>query len=152
VTVPDCDECETLPAPPELPSAGESPSGLWLLAGLFVAVPLVLIAVLSAVLRWHWLPSLWWGYGWPSDKGNGPEALQQTIAYALIAAVFVPPVRHFIALEFHKVHLKVDAVHQTVKDHVEERKAADEELHAHLHHLSDRMNLPRFERKESPHD
>ena len=72
--------------------------------------------------NWHWAGNLWFNYGWPSDKGNGPEALQQTIVYFTIAAVFVPVVRHFIAREFDKVHHSIH-VHGT-------------EITAHLHHIA----------------
>jgi hypothetical protein len=133
-----------------LPTAGEDPSGYWLLAGAIVAVPLVLVAILSFVLHWHWLPALWFNYSWPSDKGNGPEALQQTIAYAIIAAVFIPAVRHFIAREFDKVHKKIDHVHATMEQNHQQRKTADDELHAHLHHLGRHMGAPIFDREDHP--
>jgi hypothetical protein len=52
--------------------------------------------------------TLWYGYAWPSLKGNGPEALIQTIVYGLIALVFVPPIRKWFKREYDKVHVKVD--------------------------------------------
>ena len=57
-----------------------------------------------------WMSNLWLGYFWPSLKGNGPEALVQTVVYGAIAAVFVPFVRHFIKREFNKVHAKMDHI------------------------------------------
>lgn len=77
----------------------------------------------------HWFWNLWFSYAWPSDKGNGPEAIQQTIAYAAIAVVFVPVVRRWIKREADKIH---------------------NELHAHLHHISDHLGVPRYERKDKP--
>jgi hypothetical protein len=55
----------------------------------------------------HWLSNLWFGYAWPSDKGNGPEALMQTIIYAAIAVVLVPAVRRFVKAQFARVHDKL---------------------------------------------
>lgn len=131
-----------------LPSAGEDPSKLWLLAALVTAIPLVMVATLSWCLHWHWLPDLYFGYTWPSLKGNGPEALAQTIVYGAVAAILVPAVRHFLAREFEKVHHKIDHVHETMVFHHEERKAAMEELHDHLHHLGSCLGTERFQRKE----
>lgn len=136
-----------IPSAGDLPTAGEDPSALWLIAVVVVAVPFVLIAVLSWALHWHWLPALWFDYAWPSDKGNGPEALQQTIVYAAVAAVLVPAVRHFVAREFGKVHHKIDHVHATMVTHHDERKAEMAELHDHLHHLGACLGTEKFERK-----
>lgn len=47
----------------------------------------------------HWLYTLWYGYAWPSLKGNGPEAVIQTVAYGAIALALVPVVRRFIRAE-----------------------------------------------------
>ena len=58
----------------------------------------------------HELNYLWINYFWSSDKGNGPEAIQQTVIYAVAAVIFIPPVRHFIKREFEKVHHKIDHV------------------------------------------
>jgi hypothetical protein len=75
----------------------------------------------------NWLHTLWFGYFWPSDKGNGPEALTQTVIYATIAVLLVPPIRHALerfakrhvaSLKAHaeaenaKIHEKIDAGHQ----------------------------------------
>ena len=39
-----------------------------------------------------------------SLKGNGPEALVQTLVYGIIAMVLIPPVRRWWGNEFAKVH------------------------------------------------
>jgi hypothetical protein len=57
---------------------------------------------------WHEINYIWINYFWASDKGNGPEAIQQTIVYAIAAIILVPPVRHFIKHEFEKIHHKLD--------------------------------------------
>jgi hypothetical protein len=111
------------------------PRWLWVASAIVVGVPVALVAILSWSLHWSWLPSLWFGYAWPSDKGNGPEALQQTILYAAIALLLIPAVRHFLAREFGKVHAKIDAVHATVKEHHEqatEERAAQRALSHHI--------------------
>jgi hypothetical protein len=56
----------------------------------------------------HWLWSLWFGYVYPSLKGNGPEAICQTIVYGIIALIVVPPFRRFIKHEAEKLHSKLD--------------------------------------------
>ena len=54
------------------------------------------------------MSNLWFGYFWPSLKGNGPEALVQTVVYAAIAVLLWP----FIRKEIHKgeedLHKKLD--------------------------------------------
>ena len=57
----------------------------------------------------HWLYVLWFSYGWPSDKGNGPEAIQEAAVVAVLTAVFVPLVRNFIKREFAKAHAELHA-------------------------------------------
>lgn len=72
-----------------------------------------------------WLHNLWFNYAWSSDKGNGPEALQQTVIYGLIAVVLIPPIRH--AMErFAKRHV------ESIKSHVEHENA---KVHAKLDHV-----------------
>lgn len=51
---------------------------------------------------------LWFNYFWPSLKGNGPEALVQTVVYGLIAIVFVPPIRRWFKAHLESIHAKVD--------------------------------------------
>jgi hypothetical protein len=64
--------------------------------------------------------NLWFNYFWASIKGNGPEALVQTIVYGIIAILFVPPIRRWFKAEYDKVHAKIDLGHK--------------ELHAKLDH------------------
>lgn len=72
-----------------------------------------------------WLHALWFGYFWPSDKGNGPEALTQTVIYATIAVLLVPPVRKAIE-RFAKRHA------ESIKAHVSAEHAA---VHEKLDHI-----------------
>lgn len=65
----------------------------------------------------HWLYTLWFGYTWPSLKGNGPEALVQTVVYAAIAYAFYPPFRAWLKREGSKLHDKIDLLHAKA-DHV----------------------------------
>ena len=58
----------------------------------------------------NWLYTLWFGYFWPSLKGNGPEALVQTVVYGLIAYAFVPVFRKFINSHMKSIHRKLDHV------------------------------------------
>jgi hypothetical protein len=101
-------------------------------ATLVVVIPIAVIAILSWQLHWHWLPNLWFNYAWPSDKGNGPEALQQTIIYAAIAVLLIPPIRKAIE-RFAKRHV------ESIKNHiVAENKAIHEKLDRHeklQHHI-----------------
>ena len=68
-------------------------------------------------MTWHWLYTAWFGYTWPSLKGNGPEALVQTVVYALLAYLFIPPFRRWVNAHFKAqkkssddVHLKLDHI------------------------------------------
>jgi hypothetical protein len=56
----------------------------------------------------HFLNYIWINYFWSSDKGNGPEGLQQTALYGAIALLFVPVVRRWIK----HVHAKLDHIIQ----------------------------------------
>ena len=58
----------------------------------------------------NWLYTLWYGYVWPSLKGNGPEAVVQTVVYGVLAIILIPPVRRFAKAEFEKVHAKMDHI------------------------------------------
>jgi hypothetical protein len=58
----------------------------------------------------HWFSNLWYNYFWSSDKGNGPEAIQQTVLYAALAVTFVPVVRHWF-----EGHMK--ALHEKFTEH-----------------------------------
>lgn len=58
----------------------------------------------------HWLWVLYFDYVWPSIKGNGPEAVVQTLVYGALAVIFIPPVRHWAERETKKLHAKLDHV------------------------------------------
>jgi hypothetical protein len=109
--------------------------GYWGLAILVCAIVFLLVALVSILGNWHWLYTLHFGYLWPSIKGNGPEALAQTVVYFIIAAIFIPVVRKFIAREFAKVHHSIH-VHGT-------------EITAHLHHIAKYTDgVPPFEHSD----
>ena len=116
---------------------GKEPN-YWVISAILVGVVFIIVAVTSWAAGWHWLYNLWFNYAWSSDKGNGPEALQQTIAYAAIAIVFVPIVRKFIKREFDRVHTSI---------HIH-----GQEAQAHLQHISDKMGLRAFEHTEEYKD
>lgn len=65
-----------------------------------------------------WLAHLWFTYFWSSDKGNGPEALQQTVVYAAVAALFVPVVRHFIERHVQSLKAHISSEHAALREHV----------------------------------
>lgn len=60
----------------------------------------------------HELNYLWVGYFWASLKGNGPEALVQTIVYGAIAVAIWPPARRaierFTKRHAEELHAKLD--------------------------------------------
>ena len=58
----------------------------------------------------NWLYTLWFGYVWPSLKGNGPEALVQTVVYGVIAAAVYPPFRSYLKRETEHLHAKMDHI------------------------------------------
>jgi|ERR1017187_4584081 hypothetical protein len=61
-----------------------------------------------------WIANLWFNYFWPSLKGNGPEAIVQTVVYALIAVIFVPPIRHYVTAHVKSIHEKLELHHEEV--------------------------------------
>jgi hypothetical protein len=65
----------------------------------------------------HVLYVLWFGYTYPSLKGNGPEALFQTFLYGLLAWLFVPPFRKWINGHMKALHDKFDH-HERLLQHV----------------------------------
>ncbi len=73
-----------------------------------------------------WLYTLWYAYAWPSLKGNGPEALVQTVVYAAIAMAVYPPLRRWSRHELEHMHAKMDHI---IKWH---------------------PDIPPFEKKETP--
>ena len=54
----------------------------------------------------NWL----YGYIWSSLKGNGPEALVQTIVYAGILYTCYPPFRRWVKHESSLMHAKMDHI------------------------------------------
>lgn len=60
----------------------------------------------------HWLTYLWLNYFWPSDLGNGPEAIQQSVLYAAIAVLFIPPIRKYFSRHIKSLHDKLDEHHK----------------------------------------
>ena len=54
--------------------------------------------------------TLWFGYFWPSLKGNGPEAIAQSVVYALAGYVLIPPFRKWVNSGFQGLHEKVDHI------------------------------------------
>ena len=97
---------------------------------LLICAPIIVALIVIISFVGGPLHRIWFDYFWSSDKGNGPEAIQQTILYGAIAAVLIPAVRHFVKKEFNSVHEKI------------------EEVHDHLHHVTHEMGLKKFERKK----
>ena len=65
---------------------------------------------------------LWFDYGYPSLKGNGPEAIIQTIVYGMIAFAVYPPLRKWAKRETEHLHAKVDRLthlHEDLHDKVD---------------------------------
>ena len=62
----------------------------------------------------HTLWYIWIDYFWASLKGNGPEALVQTVAYAAIALAIYPPLRKWLTREERaaaaELHRKMDHI------------------------------------------
>ena len=62
----------------------------------------------------HTLWYIWIDYFWASLKGNGPEALVQTVAYAAIAVALYPPLRRWATKEEREMraelHRKMDHI------------------------------------------
>ena len=105
-----------------------------------------------------WFQNLWINYFWASDKGNGPEALQQTVIYATIAVLLVPPIRHALerfakrhveSIKAHaeaenaKIHEKIDASHKLMHHIITQHPGIDN----HVPGLD-----PKYQPKKSPSD
>jgi hypothetical protein len=43
----------------------------------------------------NWLHSFWFHYEWPSDQGNGPEAVSEMLAVAFSGSLLIPRVRRW---------------------------------------------------------
>jgi hypothetical protein len=76
-----------------------------------------------------WLHNLWFNYAWSSDKGNGPEAIQE----ALIVAALIPAVRRYVKRELAKahdeLHRKLDHIIKHHPDIPDLPKETDHEVH-----------------------
>ena len=68
----------------------------------------------------HALWTFWLNYFGASLKGNGPEALVQTVVYGLIAIAVIPVVRHFLHRELTKAHAELHAKLDALVHHHEE--------------------------------
>ena len=60
----------------------------------------------------HQLYVFWYGYTYPSLKGNGPEALFQTVLYGAIAIAFIPLIRKFLRSELAKANGEVKKIEE----------------------------------------
>ena len=82
------------------------------------------------------MSNLWFNYFWASLKGNGPEALIQTVVYGLIAMAIWPPARkaieRFAKRHAEELHAKLDH-HEALMKHI-------------IHHSTD---IPAFDPKET---
>ena len=58
----------------------------------------------------HFLWYVWIDYFWASLKGNGPEALVQTVLYGAVAVALYPPLRRWANREKEHLHAKIDHV------------------------------------------
>ena len=56
----------------------------------------------------NWLPGLWFGYWWPSIKGNGPEDITSLVIVAIVTGLFVPRVRRWWVAREQALHAKLD--------------------------------------------
>jgi UPF0716 family protein affecting phage T7 exclusion len=109
----------------------------------------------------NWLYIYWFNYEWPSDKGNGPEAITEIIVVGIITALLVPPVRRWFLRGFHSIKAHITKEHAAAKEHMEaeHKKIRDtmETEHAKIHEKMDHIifhspNIPDFESKEKNHD
>ena len=74
---------------------------------------------------WHLIDYVWINYFWSSLKGNGPEALVQTVVYGMIALAVYPPLRKWAKRETAHLHAKVDHLAK----HLSEVPAFDDRKH-----------------------
>ena len=88
-----------------------------------LAITLVAAAVLLGTVHlilWmlglHSARVVWFGYVWPSVKGNGPEDLLMTVALAMVTALLYPPVRRWLKKEADALHDHLDGIHDAGKN------------------------------------
>ena len=56
----------------------------------------------------NWLHTVWFGYGWPSLQGNGPEALIELVLLAVLGRIFWPRIKRFLHKEDAALHRKME--------------------------------------------
>ena len=71
----------------------------------------------------HEVNYIWINYFWASLKGNGPEALVQTVVYGALAYSFVPAFRRFVNNHVRSIHVKLDAQHAEKMEQAERHHA-----------------------------
>ena len=122
---------------PDSPPEDEVTRSLWLIGFLIGAGVLVVLLIIGWILGWGWgwLYHQWFGYEWPSDKGNGPEAITELIVLGIITAIVIPPIRRWFLSKFHHMHERLEEVHATVIAHHDEAQEARAELHRKLDHV-----------------
>ena len=65
----------------------------------------------------NWLYNFWYGYWWPSIKGNGPEDVTSLLIVGTLTAVFVPVVRRWFKAHIEHLHAKLDHIIVHSKEH-----------------------------------
>lgn len=58
----------------------------------------------------NWLHQMWFGYVYPSLKGNAPEDAFHLLVFAILGVVIYPPARKFFAKEWNHLHAKLDGI------------------------------------------
>jgi hypothetical protein len=97
----------------------------------------------------HEISYIWLQYFWGSLKGNGPEAIVQTVVYGLIALVFVPPIRHWAERHVKAIHDKLDHHHEQLLQQAEEHHESQVSLmkEHHAAHLAAISGKPKRDEK-----
>jgi hypothetical protein len=60
----------------------------------------------------HWLNTQWFAYWWPSDKGNGPEAITELVFIGVIGSFLIPRVRRFFKRHFEEAKALAERHHE----------------------------------------
>ena len=83
-----------------------------------------------------WLHHLWFAWFWPSDLGNGPEAIQEAVVVAVATAIVWPPLRK-------RIHRFADRkLAETEAAARRERDELHRKLDHIIHHHPDIPDLP----------
>jgi hypothetical protein len=69
----------------------------------------------------NWLHHFWFTYEWPSDQGNGPEAVSEMLLVAFFGTLLIPRVRRWW-----KRHI------EDLKNHI---SGENKDLHEKLDHI-----------------